>query len=308
VSFPTRRGPARAVDGVSFSLARGQVLGLVGESGSGKTVTALSILRLLDPRAQVAGRVRYLGEDLLTLPEREMCRRRGGKLAMIFQEPATSLNPVHRVGTQIAESIRLHRSLSRRSIRDEVHRLLSETQIPEPARRARQFPDELSGGMKQRVMIAMALAGKPDVLIADEPTTALDVTVQAEILRLLGRLRRDRGLAILLITHDLGVVSELADEVAVMYAGRIVEQGPATRLLTEPVHPYTQGLLRSLPRLDSTEPARAIDGVVPPPHAWPAGCRFRDRCPSATDRCAQDPPNVLLPGGRQASCWLAADP
>ena len=250
--FRDRRGVAAAVDGVSFSVRKGATLSLVGESGCGKSVTALSILRLVDPAAGkiVAGSIRFAGRELLALPESELRTLRGGRIGMIFQEPATCLNPVQSVGAQIAEAIRLHGRLSRRAIRARVVELLSETRIPEPARRAKQFPHELSGGMKQRVMIAMALAGRPDLLIADEPTTALDVTVQADVLRLLRRLQRERGLAILLITHDLGVVARMAHHVAVMYAGRVVETASVERLFASPKHPYTRGLLRSLPRVD----------------------------------------------------------
>jgi oligopeptide/dipeptide ABC transporter ATP-binding protein len=305
--FRSREGIAAAVDGVGFTAPAGKTVCLVGESGCGKSVTALSVLRLIDPAAGriVEGSVRFKGRELLTISESEMRSLRGGRIAMIFQEPAGSLNPVLSVGDQIAEAIRLHRRISRRDVRRRVLELLSETRFADPERVVRQYPHELSGGMKQRVMIAMALAGEPELLIADEPTTALDVTVQAEVLKLLRRLQQQRRLAILLITHDLGVVAEMADEVAVMYAGRIVETAPAAELFADPKHPYTRGLMRSLPRLDRDERPEPIDGVVPPATAWPAGCRFRERCPQAFGRCAEDP--TLMPvESRHVACWLHA--
>lgn len=305
VGFHTPRGFARAVDGVTLELHPKKTLALVGESGCGKSVTALSILRLIDD-AHVAGRVLFGREDLLRIPEARMRPIRGGKIAMIFQEPATSLHPMRTIGAQIAESLWLHRGLRGRSARQEVVRLLGETRIPDPRRRARQYPHELSGGMKQRAMIAMALAGEPDLLIADEPTTALDVTVQADILRLLRRLQTERQLAVLLITHDLGVVAEIADEVAVMYAGRIVERAPAEDLFADPKHPYTIGLLKSLPRLDVDAAPTPIHGTVPLPTQWPAGCRFRPRCSVSVDRCHADPPLAPLSGdaSHASACWL----
>ncbi|TMA99019.1 MAG: ABC transporter ATP-binding protein, partial [Deltaproteobacteria bacterium] len=247
-SFFLEGGEARAVDGVSFTLDAGRVLGLVGESGCGKSVTALSLMRLVPPPGRiVGGEVRLDGRDLLGLPERDMRAVRGAGLAMIFQEPMTSLNPVFTVGSQIAEAVRLHRPVSRREAWERAVELLAEVGIPEPARRARDYPHRLSGGMRQRVMIAMAISCEPRVLIADEPTTALDVTIQAEILDLLRALREQRGMALLLITHDLGVVAEQADEVAIMYAGRIVEHAPVLAIFDRPLHPYTQGLFRSMP-------------------------------------------------------------
>jgi len=303
--FVTRSGIAAAVDGIDFEMQAGRTLCLVGESGSGKSVTALSIPRLLESNASTTGRILFEGKNLLDLRERELRSLRGGKIAMIFQEPATSLNPVQTIGRQITEAIQLHRSMGKKEIREEVHRLLEETRIVDPIRCARQYPHELSGGMKQRVMIAMALAGEPNLLLADEPTTALDVTVQADILRLLRRIQRDRGIAILLITHDLGVVAEIADDVAVMYAGQIVERGPAIEILQSPQHPYTQGLLQSLPRIDRDTMPIPVEGVVPLPTAWPVGCRFRPRCPHAFERCGDDPQILTQPPHfKRAACWL----
>src|SRR2546421_1466526 len=277
-SFFLEGGEARAVDGVSFALDAGRVLGLVGESGCGKSVTALSLMRLVPPPGRiVGGKVSFDGRDLLTLPEREMRTVRGAGLAMIFQEPMTSLNPVLTVGSQIAEAVRLHRPVSRREAWERAVELLAEVGIPEPARRARDHPHRLSGGMRQRVMIAMAISCEPRALIADEPTTALDVTIQAEILDLLRALREQRGMAVLLITHDLGVVAEQADEVAIMYAGRIVEHAATADLFADPRHPYTEALLRSMPRLGApTGRLATIPGNVPALGHLPSGCAFRD--------------------------------
>ncbi|MBX9656695.1 ABC transporter ATP-binding protein [bacterium] len=303
--FVTTSGIAAAVDGINLDIKSGRTLCLVGESGSGKSVTALSILRLLESNAFTSGSILYEGKNLLDLKERELGSLRGGKIAMIFQEPATSLNPVQTIGKQITEAIRLHRRLTKNAMKAEVLRLLAETRIVDPARCSRQYPHELSGGMKQRIMIAMALAGEPAVLLADEPTTALDVTVQADILRLLRRIQRERDIAVLLITHDLGVVAEIADDVAVMYAGQIVEHGIASDVLERPLHPYTQGLLKSLPRIDREAMPAPIDGVVPLPTAWPSGCRFRPRCPHVFDRCSESPQALLrTPQSLRAACWL----
>jgi peptide/nickel transport system ATP-binding protein len=286
--FTLDGGEARAVDGVSFTLEAGRVLGLVGESGCGKSMTALSLMRLVPPPGRiVSGRVLLDGRDLLALDAREMRAVRGAGLAMIFQEPMTSLNPVFTVGSQIAEAVRLHRGVGRREAWERATELLAEVGIADPARRARDYPHQLSGGMRQRVMIAIAISCEPRVLIADEPTTALDVTIQAEILELLGTLRARRGMGLLLITHDLGVVAEQADEVAIMYAGRIVERAPVLEIFDRPLHPYTQALFRSMPGLGGRhERLEAIPGQVPDLLDLPSGCSFRDRCPLAIADCA----------------------
>ncbi|MBI4469743.1 MAG: ABC transporter ATP-binding protein [Acidobacteria bacterium] len=286
----TDRGVVRAVDGVSFSIERGASLGLVGESGCGKSITGLSIIRLLPPSARmVGGAIRFEGQNLLELPAEPMRRLRGRRIAMVFQDPMTSLNPVFTVGTQIAEPLVVHENLSRRAAWDRAVELMRQVAIPDPARRARSYPHELSGGMRQRAMIAMAISCGPALLIADEPTTALDVTIQAEILELLGRLRRDMGLSILLITHDLGVVAENTDDVAVMYAGKIVERGSVREIFRSPQHPYTIGLLRCVPRIttagDRQGRLETIEGVVPNPFELPPGCAFAPRCPEARAEC-----------------------
>ena len=307
-SFFLDRGEARAVDGVSFALDAGRVLGLVGESGCGKSVTALSLMRLVPPPGRiVGGEVRFDGRDLLALPERAMREVRGAGLAMIFQEPMSSLNPVFTVGSQIAEALRLHRPVSRRRAWERAVELLDEVGIAEPARRARDYPHQLSGGMRQRVMIAMAISCEPRVLLADEPTTALDVTIQAEILDLLHALRERRGMALLLITHDLGVVAQQADEVAIMYAGRIVEHGSVLDIFDDPLHPYTQALFRSIPGIDGRrERLEAIPGQVPDVLRLPSGCAFRDRCPRAIPECAAVvPPLEEKRPGHRAACIRA---
>ncbi len=304
--FRQHTGDVVAVDGVDLSLDRGETLGVVGESGCGKSVLSLSIMRLVPPPGRIAaGRIRFEGTDLLGLPAPAMRAMRGNRIAMIFQEPMTSLNPVFTVGRQITEAMRAHDpSLGARTLRSRAIAALGRVRIPAPERRFEEYPHQLSGGMRQRVMIAMALACQPDLLIADEPTTALDVTVQAEILALLGELQREAGMAIILITHDLGVVAEVADRVAVMYAGRIVEEAPTAALFDDPQHPYTLGLLGSIPRLDQAR-ARllAIEGAVPPPFALPAGCRFHPRCVFATSACAaREPPLAALSPGHLVAC------
>jgi len=302
--FPTEAGDARAVDGVSFTLDRGRVLGLVGESGCGKSVTALSLMRLVPPPGRIAGgQVIFEGRDLLTLSEREMRAIRGARMAMIFQEPMTALNPVLTVGGQVAEAVTLHRPVSRREAWERAAGLLAEVGIPDAERRAHDYPHQLSGGMRQRVMIAMAIACDPQLLLADEPTTALDVTIQADILALLRTLRERHGMAVLLITHDLGVVAEHADEVAIMYAGRIVEHAAVDELFTRPGHPYTQALLRSMPVLGlRRERLHTIAGQVPSLARLPSGCAFRDRCPLAIEACAAGVPPLEehVPGHRVA--------
>jgi oligopeptide/dipeptide ABC transporter ATP-binding protein len=299
-----------AVDGISFSLAPGETLGIVGESGCGKSVTSLSIMRLVPnpPGRITAGEIRLEGRNLLDLPESDMRAVRGDDIAMIFQEPMTSLNPVQTVGDQIIEAVQLHRSLSAAAARARALEMLQLVKIPSPETRLDEYPHQLSGGMRQRVMIAMALACDPKLLIADEPTTALDVTIQAQILDLLRDLRERTGAAIMLITHDLGVVAELAHRVIVMYAGRIVEEAPVGLLFSDPQHPYTLGLLGSIPRLgsDGDERLTAIEGVVPNPYALPPGCRFSPRCPLADEKCRAEQPALreIVPGHR-AACWKA---
>ncbi|MGE5283042.1 MAG: ABC transporter ATP-binding protein [Chloroflexota bacterium] len=311
VGFVTEGGLLQAVDGVSFDLAAGEVLSIVGESGSGKSVTAQTILGLTrSPNARIEGSVRLGESELLAAGDEEMQRVRGNRVAMVFQDPMTSFNPVYRIGAQIGEAIRAHRGeVSKDEARERTVELLDSVGIPDAGRRVDSYPHEFSGGMRQRAMIAMALALEPDVLIADEPTTALDVTVQAQILRLLERLNEERGLATILITHDLGVVAEVADRVLVMYAGRVVEEGTLDEIFYEPRHPYTWGLLGSLTRLDRERPERLpqIGGSPPSLLDLPAGCSFRPRCPHAFDRCMQMPDlEARLPDApnHRDRCWL----
>jgi oligopeptide/dipeptide ABC transporter ATP-binding protein len=302
----TDDGIARAVDGVSFDIEAGRTLGMVGESGCGKSMTALSILRLVPspPGRIVGGEVLYQGGDLLALSEPQMRKIRGNEIAMIFQEPMTSLNPVFTVGDQIGEAIELHQNVSRREARKRAIEMLGLVEMPEPARRVDEYPHQMSGGMRQRVMIAMALSCNPKLLVADEPTTALDVTIQAQILDLLEDLQQRFGMALLLITHDLGVVAEQADEVVILYAGRIVERASVVDIFAHPLHPYTRGLLDSLPKLGARgERLRAIPGSPPPLTRRPSGCHFRDRCPMAIDDCARvDPPLEEKQRGHFAAC------
>jgi oligopeptide/dipeptide ABC transporter ATP-binding protein len=302
--FHTREGLVCAVDGVSFHVDRGELLSLVGESGCGKSMTALSIMRLVAPPGKiVAGEVLFDGRDLLKLSPAEIRDVRGNDIAMIFQDPMTSLNPVFTIGEQIAEALRLHRRLSRKDARQAAVNAMREVAIPDPELRAKDYPHQLSGGMRQRVMIAMALACDPKLLIADEPTTALDVTIQAQILELLNHLRRTRELGVLLITHDLGVVAEVADRVAVMYTGKIVEASPVDELFARPKHPYTEGLLRSVPKLTERDVVKAerlqtIEGMVPRPTALPPGCHFEPRCPYRMPRCREEE-IPLYPAGEE---------
>jgi oligopeptide/dipeptide ABC transporter ATP-binding protein len=320
-TFRGRDVTVRAVDGVSFDVPEGRTVALVGESGCGKSVTSLSILRLVpDPPGRIeGGSILFNGRDLLTLSEREMRGVRGDQISMIFQEPMTSLNPVYTAGSQIVEAIRLHRDVSRSAAHDRAVEMLRLVGVPSPAENARAYPHELSGGTRQRVMIAMALACEPKLLIADEPTTALDVTIQAQILELLRKLQRELGMSVLLITHDLGIVAEVAQHVLVMYAGKIVESAPVGDLFARPRHPYTLGLLQSVPRPRSIlggkpEPkARvrlpAIEGMVPDLTRLPAGCRFADRCPMVIDKCTREEP-ALLPlddGTRASRCFRAEE-
>ena len=309
--FETREGLVCAVEGVSFYLDRGELLGLVGESGCGKSMTALSIMRLVaSPGRIVAGEILFDGKNLLQLSNAEMRAVRGNDIAMIFQDPMTSLNPVFTVGEQIAEALRLHRALSRKEAHAAAIEAMREVSIPDPTLRADDYPHQLSGGMRQRVMIAMALACDPKLLIADEPTTALDVTIQAQILDLLNQLRKTRELAVLLITHDLGVVAEVAERVAVMYTGKIVEESPVDELFARPKHPYTEGLLRSVPKLTAKDVAKAerlqtIEGTVPKPTALPPGCHFEPRCQYRMPRCKEgEIPLYEVMTGVQVRCVL----
>jgi oligopeptide/dipeptide ABC transporter ATP-binding protein len=297
-SFFTPEGEVRAIDGVSFEIGEGKTLGLVGESGCGKSVTSLSIMRLIPspPGKIVGGEILYRGRDLLKLSNEEMRKIRGNEISMIFQEPMTSLNPVFTVGNQIGEAIKLHQGLGKKETRAKTIEMLRLVKIADPESRVDAYPHQLSGGMRQRVMIAMALSCNPSLLIADEPTTALDVTIQAQILELMKELQQKiGGMALLLITHDLGVVAEQADEVAIMYAGKIVERSNTRAIFNHPFHPYTVGLLNSLPGATGQKKKRldAIPGVVPNPLNLPSGCRFRDRCPRAADLCAQMEPELV---------------
>ncbi|WP_395350825.1 ABC transporter ATP-binding protein [Variovorax sp. UC122_21] len=324
VEFRTRRGQALVLNGVDFELRAGETLCVVGESGCGKSMTALALLRLIpSPPGRIRdGRVLFQGEDLVRATDARMREVRGNRISMIFQEPMTSLNPVFSVGDQIGESLRLHAGLDARAARQRAIEMLRQVGIPAPERRVDEYPHQLSGGMRQRVMIAMALACRPDILIADEPTTALDVTVQAQIFDLLRELQREKGTAILLITHDMGAVAEMADRVMVMYAGRVIEQGSADQVLSAPGHPYTRGLIDCLPELgssaafddDTREDLAEIPGVVPSIWELGSGCAFRERCRHAMPRCAREvPPMFALAGdgdggtSHGAACWLHAE-
>ena len=307
--FAGEGGEVRAVDGVDFTLEPGRTLGIVGESGCGKSVTALSIMGLVpQPPGRIAGgEVLFEGEDLLRLPARRMRDLRGDQLSMIFQEPMTSLNPAFPVGEQVAEALLRHKNVNKAEAASQAIEMLRKVRIPSPEARAREYPHQLSGGMRQRVMIAMALACNPKLLIADEPTTALDVTIQAQILELMRALREELGTAIILITHDLGVIAELADDVIVMYAGKVVERCAVPRLFAEPQHPYTIGLLGSIPRLDlEQERLSAIEGFVPDAAAMPEGCRFHPRCPFSIEKCRQEEPALAeIAPNHFAACWRA---
>ncbi|CAN5586396.1 ABC transporter ATP-binding protein [soil metagenome] len=312
--FYTRQGIVKAVDGVNFSVASGETLGIVGESGCGKSMTALSLMRLIpDPPGRiVSGSVKLGGKDLVKLSQEEMRKVRGNEISMIFQEPMTSLNPVMTIGKQISEALILHRDMDKKAAWKRSVEMLDLVKIPEPVQRAKEYPHQLSGGMRQRAMIAMALACNPKVLIADEPTTALDVTIQAQILELILELQREFGAAVILITHDLGVVAETARRVIVMYAGRKVEEAEVGELFAHPLHPYTVGLLASIPRLDllrgadrvETDRLQEIPGIVPPLFALPEGCAFAPRCPKADDLCRRErPPYEQKQPGHWAACW-----
>ena len=303
--FFTRRGLVRAVDGVSFRVRRGEVLGLIGESGSGKSVTGFSVLRLVDaPGRIVKGRINFLGQDMARLSEEEMRALRGSRIAMIFQDPMTALNPTLTIGTQLMEPIMLHQNCGKKEAWTRAVDVLKRVGIAAPEKRMKEYPHQLSGGMRQRVMIAMAVSCEPRLLIADEPTTALDVTIQAQILELMCELREKMGTAIMLITHDMGVVAETADDVLVLYAGKAVEYGSIEDIFERPKHPYTQGLLNSIPRLDEdVELLNTIEGTVPAPDAMPAGCRFAPRCPYGKDRCMKEKPGVYHAGNSLVSCF-----
>ncbi len=312
VSFPgANHSRFYPVDGVSFTLERGEMLALVGESGCGKSLTSLALLQLIPPPGRIeSGSIIRLGDtDVLALKGEALRRIRGRRVGMIFQDPMTSLNPVFTVGAQIVEGIRAHFKMPSAEARQRALQLLQEVGIPDPAERLKAYPHQLSGGMRQRVMIAIALAAEPEILVADEPTTALDVTVQAQILEVLDSLRARRGMAVLLITHDLGIVAGRADRVAVMYAGQIVEEATTPRLFANPSHPYTQGLFASVPRI--TGPLKRLNpirGSVPAPAAWPSGCRFRPRCPQAFDRSEIEPPLIPVEADHRMRCWLAEEP
>jgi oligopeptide/dipeptide ABC transporter ATP-binding protein len=312
VRFATEDGTVRAVDGVDFELERGQVLGIVGESGSGKSVTALTVLGLTRAtNTMFEGEVVYKGMNLLTMPERQLRAIRGKEIAMIFQDPMTSLNPVYRVGKQIVEAILTHEDIGKRMARRRAVELLKQVGIPNPEQRVDDFPHQFSGGMRQRAMIAMGLANNPDVLIADEPTTALDVTIQAQIIELIDRLKDDFNSSVILITHDLGVVADVADEILVMYAGRVVERAPKRSLFYDSQMPYTWGLLGSIPRLDQPKGGRlaSIKGAPPSLINLPTGCKFRPRCPHAFEKCTQEPElvNRVEERSHLDRCWLSVD-
>jgi oligopeptide/dipeptide ABC transporter ATP-binding protein len=314
--FRTPEGVSKAVDGVSFDIQPGEVLGLVGESGSGKSVSSLSIMRLVqDPPGKiVGGEIIFKGRDLLKISEKEMRAVRGNEIAMIFQEPMTSLNPVFTIGNQIAEVFQIHRKMPKKDAYKEAERMLDVVKIPSPKQRVNEYPHQLSGGMRQRVMIAMALACSPSLIIADEPTTALDVTVQAQILDLMRELKQKLNSSILMITHDLGVIAGFADRVAVMYAGQIVEQSPVDDIFYRPCHPYTKGLLESVPRVDvdatitGKSRLKTIEGFVPDPLHFPSGCRFHPRCPIAIDKCRTEIPQLEeIAPNHLSRCFLAKD-
>ncbi len=310
VEFPTRRGTLAAVDDVSFEIGEGEVLGIVGESGAGKSVTGLAIIGLLEPPGRMSGgRIRFAGDRIDNLPEDRLRHIRGRRIGTIFQDPLTSLNPLYTIGRQLVETIVTHTTLSHDQARRQAIELLAEVGIPSPVERFEHYPHQFSGGMRQRVVIALALCGKPRLVIADEPTTALDVSIQAQIIALLKRLCRDHGMAVMLITHDMGVIAESADRVGVMYAGRLVEIGPVREVVKEPRHPYTLGLMGSIPSLgaDVTRLAQ-IEGSMPRLHEIPAGCAFHPRCDRAFARCRHERPELVADGPSEAACWLYPPP
>jgi peptide/nickel transport system ATP-binding protein len=311
VEFPTRRGTLVAVDGVSFSIAPGEVLGVVGESGAGKSLTGMAIIGLLEPPGRIAaGEIRLEGERIDTLPPERMRRIRGRRIGAVFQDPLTSLNPLYTVGRQLTETILTHLDVSHDEARRRTLRLLAEVGIPAAEARIDHYPHQFSGGMRQRVVIALALAAEPRLIVADEPTTALDVSIQAQIIALLKRLARDHGTAVMLITHDMGVIAETADRVAVMYAGRLAELGPVREVIHQPRHPYTVGLMGSIPKIGVVQRhahLAQIDGAMPRLNAIPPGCAFNPRCPQRFARCTEERPEPLPAGNALASCWLYAD-
>jgi len=305
--FHTEEGTVKAVDGVSFEIYPGETLGVVGESGCGKSVTSLSIMRLIEsPPGQIEnGEILFNGKDLTKLSQKEMRKIRGNDISMIFQEPMTSLNPVYTVGDQIMEAILIHKDVNKKQARQEAIDMLRKVGIPLPEQRVDEYPHQLSGGMRQRIMIAMALSCDPQLLIADEPTTALDVTIQAQILELMNSLKREFGMAIMMITHDLGVIAEVSDRVAVMYAGKIVEYTDVKTLYADPKHPYTWGLMHSIPHIEKElDRLEAIPGNVPNPLNFPTGCKYNTRCPFATDKCRTDEPDIVeVEEGHHVACW-----
>jgi len=306
VEFPTRHGTLRAVHDVSFEIAPGEVLGVVGESGAGKSLTGAAVIGLIDPPGRIAGgEVRLDGRRIDNLPYEAMRRIRGREIGAVFQDPLTSLNPLYTIGRQLVETIRTHLPIAPAAARDRAIALLEEVGIPAAARRIDHYPHQFSGGMRQRVVIALALAASPKLIIADEPTTALDVSIQAQIIQLLKRLCRDHGMSVMLVTHDMGVIAETADRVAVMYAGRIVEVGPVAEVIHRPAHPYTVGLMGSIPSIvEERERLTQIDGTMPRLDAIPDGCAFHPRCARAVDRCRSDRPDLLAVGATRAACWL----
>jgi peptide/nickel transport system ATP-binding protein len=306
VEFPTRRGTLVALDDVSFDIAPGEILGVVGESGAGKSLTGAAIIGLLDPPGRVAsGEIRFQGRRIDNLPYEQMRRMRGKHIGAIFQDPLTSLNPLFTVGRQLVETIRTHLPLDAAQARQRAIELLKETGIPAAEARIDQYPHQFSGGMRQRVVIALALAGNPQLIVADEPTTALDVSIQAQIISLLKRLCKEHGAAVMLVTHDMGVIAETCDRVAVMYAGRVAEIGPVNDVIHAPAHPYTAGLMGSIPAMDlDRERLLQIDGAMPRLNAIPPGCAFNPRCPKAFGRCREERPDLLEAGATRAACWL----